>query len=45
VIDLTEVQSSEQPMRNFYRRWAEFMEADDWSQLATWRSAERRAAE
>ncbi len=45
VIDLTEVQSSEQPMRNFYRRWAEFMEADDWSQLATWRSGERRAAE
>jgi hypothetical protein len=45
VIDLTEVQSSEQPMRNFYRRWAEFMEADDWSQLATWRSSERKAAE
>jgi len=45
VIDLTEIQSSEQPMRNFYRRWAEFMEADDWSQLATWRIAERRAAE
>jgi hypothetical protein len=34
-------------MRNFYRRWAEFMEADDWSQLATWRSRsdERKAAE
>jgi hypothetical protein len=45
VIDLTEVQSSEQPMRNFYRRWAEFMEANDWSQLATWRGAERKAAE
>jgi nitrite reductase/ring-hydroxylating ferredoxin subunit len=45
VIDLTETQSSEQPMRNFYRRWAEFMEADDWSQLATWRVAARRAAE
>ena len=45
VIDLTETQSSEQPMRNFYRRWAEFMEADDWSQLATWRIAERKAAE
>jgi hypothetical protein len=45
VVDLTEVQSSEQPMRNFYRRWAEFMEADDWSQLATWRGGERKAAE
>ena len=45
VIDLTETQSSEQPMRNFYRRWAEFMEADDWSQLATWRARERKAAE
>ncbi len=45
VIDLTEAQSSEQPMRNFYRRWAEFMEARDWSQLATWRGGERKAAE
>ena len=45
VIDLTESQSSEQPMRNFYRRWAEFMEADDWSRLATWRGSERKAAE
>jgi hypothetical protein len=45
VIDITEVQSSEQPMRNFYRRWAEFMEADDWSQLATWRGGARKAAE
>jgi hypothetical protein len=32
-------------MRNFYRRRAEFMEADDWSRLATWRGGERRAAE
>lgn len=45
VIDLTEVQSSEQPMSNFFRRWAELMEADDWSQLATWRGAGRKAAE
>jgi hypothetical protein len=43
--DRTEAQSSEQPMRNFYRRWAEFMAADDWSQLATWRVGERKAAE
>lgn len=45
VTDLTETQSSEQPMGNFYRRCAEFMEADNWSQLATWRGSERKAAE
>ncbi len=45
VIDITEVQASEQPMRNLYRRWAEFMEADDWDRLATWRKNDRAAAE
>jgi hypothetical protein len=45
VIDITDIQSSEQPARNFYRRWAEFMEADDWDQLATWRHKTRAAAE
>jgi hypothetical protein len=45
VIDITEVQSSEQPARNFYRRWAEFMEAPDWDALATWRQKARAAAE
>ena len=45
VIDITEVQSSEQPARNFYRRWAEFMEAKDWGDLATWRRNDRAAAE
>jgi hypothetical protein len=24
-------------MRNLYRRWAQFMEADSWAELATWR--------
>jgi hypothetical protein len=24
-------------MRNLYRRWAQFMEADSWADLATWR--------
>jgi hypothetical protein len=24
-------------MRNLYRRWAEFMEADSWDELMTWR--------
>jgi len=39
VIDLTTIQASEEPMRNLYRRWAEFMEADSWDELATWRRA------
>lgn len=37
VVDITEAQSSEEPMRNLYRRWAAFMEAPDWDALATWR--------
>ena len=37
VIDITQAQSSEEPMRNLYRRWAQFMEADSWDELATWR--------
>jgi nitrite reductase/ring-hydroxylating ferredoxin subunit len=45
VIDITEVQSSEQPARNFYRRWAEFMEAPDWDALASWRRNACAAAE
>src|SRR5260221_71180 len=45
VIDITDVQSSEQPARNFYGRWAEFMEAPDWDALATWRRNSRAAAE
>lgn len=38
VIDLTEAKSSEDNLRNFYRRWAEFMEADNWDTLANWRN-------
>ena len=45
VVDITEVQSSEQPARNFYRRWAEFMDAPDWDALASWRKNTRAAAE
>jgi len=44
VVDLTEAQSSEEPMRNLYRRWAQFMEAADWDELATWRRNARNAA-
>ena len=43
VMDITEAKSSEHNLRNLYRRWAEFMEAESWDELATWRLA--RAAE
>ena len=39
VIDITQAQSSEEPMRNLYHRWAQCMEADSWDDLATWRRA------
>jgi hypothetical protein len=37
VVDLTKAQASEEPMRNLYRRWAQFMQADSWDELMTWR--------
>ena len=37
VVEITQAQSSEEPMRNLYRRWAQFMEADSCDELATWR--------
>ena len=37
VMDLTEAKSSEQNLRNFYKRWAEFMDAPNWNELAAWR--------
>jgi hypothetical protein len=43
VIDITTAQASEEPMRNLYRRWAEFMEADSWDELMTWRKNDRVA--
>ncbi len=39
VMDLTEAKSSEQNLRNFYKRWAEFMDAENWDELATWRNS------
>ena len=36
-MDITDAKSSEHNLRNLYRRWAEFMEADSWDELATWR--------
>ena len=36
-MDITEAKSSEHNLRNLYRRWAEFMEAESWDELASWR--------
>ena len=38
VTDLTEAKSSEDNLRNLYRRWADFMDADSWDTLASWRN-------
>jgi len=46
VMDLTEAKSSEHNLRNLYRRWAQFMEAESWDELMSWRHpAATRAAE
>jgi hypothetical protein len=45
VVDITDVRSSEEPARNLYRRWAEFMQADSWDELMGWRKNDRAAAE
>jgi hypothetical protein len=39
VMDLTEAKSSEHNLRNQYRRWAQFMEAESWADLAIWRKS------
>jgi nitrite reductase/ring-hydroxylating ferredoxin subunit len=44
VIDLTAAKSSEHNLRNLYRRWAEFMDAPSWVELAGWRRAPRAEA-
>ena len=36
VMDITEAKSSEHNLRNLYRRWAQFMEAESWAELAPW---------
>jgi phenylpropionate dioxygenase-like ring-hydroxylating dioxygenase large terminal subunit len=38
LVDITEAKSSEHNLRNLYRRWAEFMDAESWNELATWRT-------
>jgi len=44
VCDLTDAKSSEQNLRNFYRRWAEFMGAAGWDELMSWRRPDRAEA-
>ena len=39
VMDITEAKSSEHNLRNFYRRWAAFMEAEGWDEPAAGRRA------
>jgi phenylpropionate dioxygenase-like ring-hydroxylating dioxygenase large terminal subunit len=38
VVDVTEGVAGEQNQRGFYGRWAQFMEAATWEDLATWRN-------
>jgi hypothetical protein len=35
-MDITEARSSEHNLRNLYRRWAQFMAAEGWAELAPW---------
>jgi hypothetical protein len=44
VCDLTQAKSSEHNLRNFDRRWAEFMEAGSWDELTSWRLPARAEA-
>jgi hypothetical protein len=43
-MDITEAKSSEHNLRNLYRRWAQFMEAESWDELAPWRKTVRAQA-
>jgi len=44
VVDLTQAKSSEHNLRNLYRRWADFMEAESWAELMDWRRPRRAEA-
>lgn len=37
VLDVTKARAGEQNQRTFYSRWADFMVARDWDELAGWR--------
>ena len=45
VMDITDAKSSEHNLRNLYRRWAQFMEAENWDELATWRRGDAGIAQ
>ena len=38
VVDVTDGVAGEQNQRGFYGRWAQFMDAATWKELATWRN-------
>jgi hypothetical protein len=38
VLDVTKARAGEQNQRTFYSRWADFMAARDWDELAGWRN-------
>ncbi len=40
VKEIPEVKATEESIRAFYKRWHEFMDADSWDSLATWRNGE-----
>ena len=47
-MDITVAKSSEHNLRNLYRRWAQFMAAESWDELAGWHRSDEivtRAAE
>ena len=42
--NVTAAKAAEQNQRGFYSRWAEFLTAKDWDELATWRNGHTNGA-
>ena len=40
-VDVTKGVAGEQNQRGFYSRWAEFMDAPSWKELATWKTGKK----
>ena len=38
ILNVTDAKAGEHNQRSFYTRWAQFIQAKDWHQLATWRN-------
>ena len=43
-VDVTKGVAGEQNQRGFYSRWAEFMDASSWKELATWKNGEKNSS-